>query len=92
MTKLPTEFSELNNDYIKPFNRGDNVALFGENKYLLLQGSRVKGYSLFLCEGKIGEGKVVRLLSGGLNKKAFICVIELLDRLAMKNTPLQPIK
>jgi len=90
MKKLPKEFAELNEKYIYPFNCGNNVALFGEGKYILLQGSRSKGYNINLMEGNIGSGKVVKLLSAGLNKKSFIVAIELLFMLSI-NTVSTPV-
>lgn len=79
--KLPKEFIELNN-LVYDFNCGQNVRLFGEGKYLLLQGSRIKGYSLFVMMGNIGEGCIYKSLNFGLNKKMFMQVIDTLNNLS----------
>jgi hypothetical protein len=77
--KLPKEFIELNK-LVFDFNTGNNVRLFGEGKYLLLQGSRIKGYSLFVV---LSEGKVIyKLLNAGLNKKSFFNAMDTLNNLS----------
>jgi len=81
VTNLPKEFIELNK-LVKDFNCGQNVRLFGEGKYLLLQGSRLKGYSLFVMLGNIGEGCIYKSLNFGLNKKGFLQAIDTLNNLA----------
>lgn len=81
MSKLPKEFIELNT-IVKEFNTGNNVSLFGENKYLLLQGNRVKGYSLWICEGNIGEGRLYQALVLCNNRRGILEILEVLNRLS----------
>jgi hypothetical protein len=81
MKKLPLEFVQLNT-LVKEFNTGRNVTLFGEGKYLLLQGSRAKGYSLFVMLGNIGEGCIYKLLNAGLNRKGVETVMDTLNNLS----------
>ncbi len=78
--KLPSEFIELNK-LTTQFNCGSNVTMFGEGYYLLLQGSKVKSYSLYLCESKIGSGRIVNALVCSENKKGIIRTFDLLERL-----------
>lgn len=79
---LPKNFVILNS-IIKEFNTGKNVSLFGENKYLLLQGNQPKGYTIYLMEGNIGEGRVYQMLTCCATKKEIIAIMEVLDRLAI---------
>ena len=79
MKQLPAEFTALNK-LVYDFNTGTNVKLFGDGFYLLLQGSRVKGYSLHLVSVPEGN-KVVKSLVFGANKKGILDALDLMERL-----------
>jgi len=82
--QLPTEFIALN-ELVNNFNTGLNVKLFGQGYYLLLQGSRIKGYSLHLVS--IPEGKrVVNTYIVSTNKKGILAALDLMERLTIPHT------
>ena len=83
MKQLPAEFIALN-ELVHRFNTGNNVKLFGEGFYILLQGSRVKGYSLYLMSIPDGK-KVVKSLVFGANKKGILDALDLMERITFPN-------
>jgi len=83
MKNLPKEFTELN-EVVKQFNTGNNVKLFGEGFYILLQGSRFKSYSIYLVDEKQGK-RVVKSLVISENKKGILAAFDLMERLLIPN-------
>lgn len=83
MSKLPKEFVELN-EIVHTFETDYNTeALFGQGYYLLLQGNRAQGYTLYLMKGKPGEGSVNQtLIPCGANKKQIEQAMELMRKIA----------
>jgi hypothetical protein len=78
--KLPVEFVELN-EKVKEFNLSfDRSSVIPSHRYLLLQGSRVKGYSLSIFEGKAGSGRFIHTLING-NKQTIENTLWLLNGL-----------
>lgn len=84
MKKLPKEFTELNK-LVYQFNTGNNVKLFGEGFYLLLQGSRTKSYSIHLIDEKQGK-LVVKSLVISQNKAGILAALDLMERMIIPNT------
>lgn len=79
---LPKEFTQLN-ETVRKFNTGINVNVFGENRYLLLQGSKVKGYQLFVVNA--ASKAIVSLLHCG-NKKSILDTLNTIDRIYIYNS------
>lgn len=80
---LPLEFNRLNKQ-VKLFNTGINVKLLGEGRYLLLQGSRVKSYSLHVVLA--ADKRVVNTLVVSTNAKGILDALDLLERLTLPET------
>lgn len=78
---LPKEFIELN-AIVKNLNTGITTNVFGENRHLLLQGSKVKGYQLFIVNSI--STAIVSLLHCG-NKKSIIDTTDTIERISIYN-------
>ena len=81
--KLPIEFTYLA-EQVRLFNTGTNVKLLGEGRYLLLQGSRVKSYSLHVVLE--ADKQVVKTLVVSTNAKGIMNSLELLERLTFPDS------
>jgi hypothetical protein len=81
MKKTSREFTELNKLAHEFNSNQNNIALFGPDFYLLLQGNRRDGYKLLLMYGEIGQGTVVHYLVFGANKKQIQDSFDLLDKM-----------
>lgn len=82
--QLPKEFIQLNS-IVKEFNTGNNVKLLGEGKYLLLQGSKAKGYSVYVVDEKQGK-RIVKALVVNTNKTGIIAAFDLLERILLPDS------
>ncbi len=85
MVKLPKEFIKLN-ELVKEFNNSiSSYRIYdadqSQRRYLLLQGSKVKGYSLSIFEKvNLYEGRLIHTIING-NKKTIEDAIWVLNGL-----------
>lgn len=87
--QLPSEFIKLN-AIVREFNTGLNVKVLGVDRYLLLQGSRVKSYSLHIV--KHSDKRVVKTIVVSSNAKGIELALDILNRLSMPDSKYHLVK